>query len=142
MAENKHNILTAKESSILLLSVGVVGFCTIIYELLIGSVSSYFLGDSIKQFSLVIGLTMTAMGIGTLVSRLVNKNLIYWFILIEIVLAVVGGLFVPILYFAYSIEVIYYPVMVLLILLIGGLIGLEIPLLTRIMEKYYDLKSG
>ena len=137
MAENKHNILTTKESSILLLSVGIVGFCTIIYELLIGSVSSYFLGDSIKQFSLVIGLTMTAMGIGTLVSRLVNKNLIYWFILIEIVLAVVGGLCVPILYFAYSIEVIYYPVMFLLILLIGGLIGLEIPLLTRIMEKYY-----
>jgi len=140
--ENKQNILTAKESSILLLSVGVVGFCTIIYELLIGSVSSYFLGDSIKQFSLVIGLTMTAMGIGTLASRLVNKNLIYWFILVEIVLAIVGGLCVPLLYYAYSIEEIYYPIMFILILLIGGLIGLEIPLLTRIMEKYYNLKDN
>jgi len=140
--ENKQNILTAKESSILLLSVGVVGFCTIIYELLIGSVSSYFLVDSIKQFSLVIGLTMTAMGIGTLASRLVNKNLIYWFILVEIVLAIVGGLCVPLLYYAYSIEEIYYPIMFILILLIGGLIGLEIPLLTRIMEKYYNLKDN
>lgn len=140
--ENKQNVLTTKESSILLLSVSIVGFCTIIYELLIGSVSSYFLGDSIKQFSLVIGLTMTAMGIGTLVSRLVNKNLIYWFILVEIVLAIVGGLCVPVLYYAYSIEVIYYPVMFVLILLIGGLIGLEIPLLTRIMEKYYNLKDN
>ena len=65
--ENKKKILTSKESVILLLSVFVVGFCTIIYELLIGSVSSYFLGDSIKQFSLVIGLTMTAMGLGTLI---------------------------------------------------------------------------
>lgn len=142
MVENKQNVLTAKESSILLLSVGIVGFCTIIYELLIGSVSSYFLGDSIKQFSLVIGLTMTAMGIGTLISRLVNKNLIYWFILVEIVLAIVGGLCVPVLYYAYSIEIIYYPVMFVLILLIGGLIGLEIPLLTRIMEKYYNLKDN
>lgn len=140
--ENKKKILTSKESVILLLSVFVVGFCTIIYELLIGSVSSYFLGDSIKQFSLVIGLTMTAMGLGTLISRLVKENLIYWFIFIEIVLAVVGGLCVPILYFSYMCEPVYYPVMFVLIMLIGGLIGLEIPLLTRIMETYYDLRNN
>lgn len=140
--ENKKKILTSKESVILLLSVFVVGFCTIIYELLIGSVSSYFLGDSIKQFSLVIGLTMTAMGLGTLISRLVKSNLIYWFILIEILLAVVGGLSVPALYFSYMCESVYYPVMFVLIMLIGGLIGLEIPLLTRIMETYYDLRNN
>ena len=142
MVESNKNTLTSKEVVILLLSVFIVGFCTIIYELLIGSVSSYFLGDSIKQFSLVIGLTMTAMGLGTLISRLVNKNLIYYFILIEVALAVFGGLCVPILYFAYTIEEIYYPVMIILILIIGCLIGLEIPLLTRIMEKYYDLKDN
>ena len=140
--ENKKKILTSKESVILLLSVFVVGFCTIIYELLRGSVSSYFLGDSIKQFSLVIGLTMTAMGLGTLISRLVKSNLIYWFILIEILLAVVGGLSVPALYFSYMCEPVYYPVMFVLIMLIGGLIGLEIPLLTRIMETYYDLRNN
>ena len=139
--ENK-KILTSRESVILLLSVFVVGFCTIIYELLIGSVSSYFLGDSIKQFSLVIGLTMTAMGLGTLLSRVVKNNLIYWFILIEVILAIVGGLSVPILYFAYMCEPIYYPTMFVLIMLIGGLIGLEIPLLTRIMETYYDLRNN
>ncbi len=140
--ENKKKILSSKESVILLLSVFVVGFCTIIYELLIGSVSSYFLGDSIKQFSLVIGLTMTAMGLGTLVSRVIKENLIYTFIFIEIVLAVVGGLCVPILYFSYMCEPVYYPVMFVLIMMIGGLIGLEIPLLTRIMEKYYDLRNN
>ena len=139
--ENK-NVLSSKETVVLLLSVFIVGFCTIIYELLIGSISSYFLGDSVKQFSIVIGLTMTAMGLGTLISRIINKNLIYYFILIEIILAIVGGLCVPILYFAYTIEAIYYPVMILLILIIGGLIGLEIPLLTRIMEKYYNLKDN
>ncbi len=140
--ENNKNILSSKESCILLVSVFIVGFCTIIYELLIGSVSSYFLGDSVKQFSLVIGITMTAMGLGTLFSRMIHKNLIYYFILIEIILAVVGGLSVPVLYFAYTFEEIYYPVMLLLILVIGGLIGLEIPLLTRIMEKYYNLKDN
>ena len=136
------NVLSTKEVVVLLLSVFIVGFCTIIYELLIGSVSSYFLGDSIKQFSLVIGLTMTAMGIGTLISRIINKDLIYYFIFIEIILAITGGLCVPILYYAYTVETLYYPVMILLILAIGCLIGLEIPLLTRIMEKYYDLREN
>lgn len=135
-------VLSSKETVILLLSVFIVGFCTIIYELLIGSVSSYFLGDSVKQFSLVIGLSMTAMGIGTLVSRFIHKNLIYWFILIEIILAIIGGLSVPILYFSYMNEAFYYPVMFFLIMSIGILIGLEIPVLTRIMETYYDLRNN
>ena len=141
MAVNNKS-LTTKESVILLLSVSIVGFCTIIYELLIGGVSSYFLGDSLKQFSIVIGLTMTSMGIGTLISRLINKDLIYCFILIEIILAIIGGLSVPILYYSYIFDEIYYLIMCILILAIGILIGLEIPLLTRIMEKYYNLKDN
>lgn len=141
MAENK-SILTKKDASVLLFCVFVVGYCTIIYELLIGSISSYFIGDSIKQFSVTIGLTMTAMGIGTLISRFFNKNLIYTFIFVEILLAVIGGLSVPILYFIYSIQFFYYPVMCLLIIAIGTLIGLEIPLLTRIMEEYFQLREN
>jgi spermidine synthase len=141
VVENK-SILTKKDASILLFCVFVVGFCTIIYELLIGSISSYFIGDSIRQFSITIGLTMTAMGIGTLVSRFFNKNLIYWFILVELLIAIIGGLSVPILYYVYSIQFFYYPIMCLLIIAIGTLIGVEIPLLTRIMEEYFQLKEN
>ncbi len=140
--ESKSDKLTAKEAGILLISVCIVGFCTIIYELLIGAVSSYFLGDSIKQFSIVIGLSMTSMGIGTLISRFITKHLISIFAGVEILLAIIGGFSVPILYFAYMSETFYYPIMCLTILAIGTLIGLEIPILTRIMETYYDLKSN
>lgn len=140
--ESKSDQLTAKEAGILLISVCIVGFCTIIYELLIGAVSSYFLGDSIKQFSIVIGLSMTSMGIGTLISRFITKHLISIFAGVEILLAIIGGLSVPILYFAYMSETFYYPIMCLTILAIGTLIGLEIPILTRIMETYYDLKHN
>jgi hypothetical protein len=85
---------------------------------------------------------MTAMGIGTLVSRFFNKNLIYWFILVELLIAIIGGLSVPILYYVYSIQFFYYPIMCLLIIAIGTLIGVEIPLLTRIMEEYFQLKEN
>lgn len=134
--------LTTTESVVLLISVLIVGFCTILYELLIGSVSSYFLGDSVKQFSIVIGLTMTGLGLGSLLSRLFHQRLIYWFVIIEIALAIVGGLSVPILYYVYLIKWAYYSVMCILILSIGALIGLEIPLLTRVMESRCQLKDN
>ncbi len=141
--ENKaHAPSPTFESAVLLMTVFVVGLCTIIYELLIGSVSSYFLGDSVKQFSITIGLTMTAMGIGTLLSRYIQQHLLRWFIAIEILLGVVGGLSVPLLFGAYSYTSMYYPIMVMLILVIGTFIGLEIPLLTRIMEKHYALRAN
>ncbi len=139
MAENKSKPASL-ETTVLLLSVFIVGLCTIVFELLIGSVSSYFLGDSIKQFSLTIGLTMSAMGLGTLLSRLVNNHLISWFIGVEILLGFIGGLSVPLLFAAYATADLYYPVMLLLIWAIGTLIGLEIPLLTRIMDKHYSLR--
>ncbi len=131
---------SSKESFILIVSTFIAGLCSIIYELLISTVSSYFLGDSIRQFSITIGLYMAAMGFGSYISRLINKNLLSKFIGLEIFLGFLGGMSVPILYFAYAFTHAYYLVMVFLILSIGVLIGLEIPLLTRIMEKHYLLK--
>ncbi len=132
--------IVSKEIFVLIVSIFLAGLCSIIYELLISTASSYFLGDSIKQFSITIGLYMAAMGMGSYVSRKIKTDLFSWFIGIEILLGCLGGICIPVLYFCYSFTDIYYPVMVCLILAIGLLIGLEIPLLTRIMEKYYPLK--
>ncbi|MFV2055163.1 MAG: polyamine aminopropyltransferase [Thiohalomonadales bacterium] len=130
-----------KESFILILSVFIAGLCSLIYELLIGTTSSYFLGDSIKQFSLTIGVYMAAMGLGSYLSRLVgDKYLLENFIAFEIALGLLGGISIPVLYFAFSYTDSYGLFMFTLIILIGTLIGLEIPLLTRIMERFYALK--
>jgi hypothetical protein len=45
----------------------IAGLCSIIYELLIATTASYFLGDSVKYFSLTIGIYMASMGIGSFV---------------------------------------------------------------------------
>jgi len=129
-----------KETFFLILTTFIAGLCSIVYELLISTASSYFLGDSIKQFSITIGLYMAAMGIGSYLSRMVQTNLLSRFIAIEIILGLLGGLSIPILYFFYAFTNFYYPVMIMLIVAIGIFIGLEIPFLTRIMEKYYTLK--
>ena len=40
----------------LLASVFLIAACGLVYELLAGTVASYLLGDSVTQFSLVIGI--------------------------------------------------------------------------------------
>lgn len=142
MVESRHARRVHVGNLLLLLSVFVVGICTIIYELLIGSVSSYLVGDSIKQFSITIGLSMSAMGVGTYVSRLIKSQLPCWFIGVELALSVVGGLSVPFLYGVYLVSELYYPAMVTLIVLLGVLIGIEIPLLTRMMSKSFELRAN
>ena len=137
---SSQSFFSHKETAVLIISTFIAGLCSIIYELLISTASSYFLGDSIRQFSITIGLYMAAMGIGSYLSRRINTKLLSKFIILEIILGFLGGMSIPILYFAYAYTHAYYFVMVSLILSIGILIGLEIPLLTRIMEKYYALK--
>ena len=70
----------------------VVALCGIVYELIIGTVSSYLLGNSVYQFSLTIGFFMFAMGVGSYLTRFIGTRLIEAFVYVEMALAVVGGL--------------------------------------------------
>ncbi len=118
----------------------VAGLCSIIYELLIATTTSYFLGDSVTWFSLTIGLYMAAMGTGSWLSKYMQQQVLARFIIIELMLGLAGGLSVPLLYFAYSLDQGFIAVFSLLTLLVGVLIGMEIPLLTRLMEPYRQLR--
>lgn len=113
----------------------IISGCSIIYELLISSVSSYLLGDSIAQFSITIGLYMCAMGMGSYLSKYVRAVLFDWFIFVEIGVGILGGSSSLILFLANIYVESYQLVMYLEIILIGMLVGLEIPLLTRIIEE-------
>ncbi|MHB0870654.1 MAG: polyamine aminopropyltransferase [Chloroflexota bacterium] len=125
----------------LLFSVFVIAACAIVYELMIATISSYLLGDSIYQFSVTIGLFLTSMGMGSYLSRKVQRNLLLTFIAIELLIGAVGGLSTLLLYFTYgSARSIYQPTMYGVIGAIGILAGLEIPILTRILSEKYTLR--
>lgn len=130
----------SKESVVLIVSIFIAGLCSIIYELLISTTSSYFLGDSVKQFSVTIGIYMASMGVGSYISRFFEKNLLSKFIALEIMLGFIGGISVPCLYLAFAFTDSYYYFMFSFIVAIGVLIGMEIPFLTRLMQEYYTLK--
>ena len=60
---------------ILFLNVLVIATCGLVYELLAGTLASYVLGDSVTQFSLIIGIYLFAMGIGSWLSRFFDREL-------------------------------------------------------------------
>src|SRR5688572_30947467 len=77
--------------ALLLFSVFVVATCGLVYELTAGTLASYLLGDSVTQFSTVIGVYLFAMGIGSWLSRFVERGLIAVFIRVEFLIALIGG---------------------------------------------------
>jgi spermidine synthase len=127
-------------SLLLLMSVFVLAVCGLVYELVAGTLSSYLLGDSVTQFSLVIGVFLAAMGIGSYASRFVRRRLLARFVLVEILIGLIGGLAAPAALAAFAHTGLYVSALLGLVLAIGSLIGLEVPLVIRILRQERSLR--
>jgi spermidine synthase len=125
----------------LLVSVLLIAACGLIYELVAGALASYLLGDSVTQFSTVIGTYLFAMGIGSWLSRFVGKGLVARFILVEIMVGVVGGFSSAILFLAFAYTSAFRLLLYGLVLVVGILVGLEIPLLMRLLRDRFQFKD-
>ena len=126
----------------LLASVFIVSACGLVYELAAGALASYLLGDSVLQFSTVIGTYLFAMGVGSWLSRFFERQLPAHFLRIELLVALVGGalpalLFVANAWLPGSFRLLLYA----LVLAVGTLVGLEIPLVMRILKRNVALKD-
>jgi len=127
---------------LLLATVFLVATCGLVYELLAGTLSTYLLGNSVTQFSLVIGIFLTAMGLGSFLSRFFTKNLLRVFFVVELLVGMVGGVSSLLLFAAFAVLDTYLPLLVLICLVVGTLVGLEIPLLVRIFRGHSSLKDA
>lgn len=124
----------------LLASVFVIAICGLIYELLAASLSAYLLGSSVTHFSIVIGVFLTAMGLGSYLTRFVVRNLGDTFIAVQIGIGFIGGLSAAILLLTFSVLDAYLPVLVGVLLITGSLVGMEIPILIRILRSREALR--
>ena len=127
---------------VLLASVFVISTCGLVYELIAGTLSTYLLGNSVTQFSMVIGLFLTAMGIGSFLSKYFSGNLLRSFLVVELLVGLVGGVSSLLLFSAFAVLQSYLPLLVAVCLVLGTLVGLEIPLLVRIFRRYTTLKAA
>jgi spermidine synthase len=123
------------------LTVLVIASCGLVYELVAGTLASYLLGDSVTQFSLVIGIYLTAMGVGAFLTRFVARNVARRFVEAETAVALIGGLSAPALFFAFSSPRWFSPVFFGIVLLVGILVGIEIPLLMRLLKDSVVFKD-
>ncbi|MFN7986559.1 MAG: polyamine aminopropyltransferase [Thermoanaerobaculia bacterium] len=123
------------------LTVLVISTCGLVYELVAGALASYLLGDTVTQFSLVIGMYLTAMGAGAWLSKFVEKGLARRFVEVEIAVAFLGGFSAPILSFAFVSPRWFHPVFYGLVFSIGVLVGLEIPLMLRLLRRSVAFKD-
>lgn len=119
---------------LILFSVFVIGACGLMYELIAGAVASYLLGDSVTQYSLVIGIFLAAMGLGSYLTQWVRNNLLGIFLKIQLAIGIVGGFsgMAAFAVFAYTDSI--TPVMLLITGTIGALVGMEIPLVIRLLK--------
>src|SRR5512147_525030 len=88
--------------TVLFLSVLLIAACGLIYELVAGTLASYLLGDSVFQFSTVIGSYLFAMGVGSFLSKFIGRGLVARFITIELMVGVVGGFSSAMLFLAFA----------------------------------------
>lgn len=130
-----------KRVPLLFLNVVIIATCGLIYELLAATVSSYVLGDSVTQFSLIIGIYLSAMGAGSYLSRYIEKNVAEKFIDIELAVAVIGGASAPLLFLTFAYVSYFGIILYTMVFIIGTLVGLEIPLLMRILKDELDFKE-
>ncbi|QLG46453.1 polyamine aminopropyltransferase [Costertonia aggregata] len=121
-----------RKKILLSFAVFVAGLCSIVYELLVSTTATYFLGDGVRQFSIIIGIYLFSMGIGAFLSKFLTKMPLRFFVHIEFLLGLIGGISVPLLYFLFvNVNSITLQILCLVIIFIIGLLtGMEVPLLT------------
>lgn len=107
-----------------------------------GTLASYVLGDSVTQFSTVIGVYLSALGLGSWISKWVSRGLTRRFVEVELAVALVGGASAPVLFLAFGyLPQFFRPALYGIVVLVGILVGLEIPLILRILRETVDFRE-
>ncbi len=122
-----------------------MGGCGLAYEYTFSKMASDLLGNSVQQWAVIIAIMLFCMGVGAEVQRFIpSRQVTRLLIISQLGLALLGG-FGPILslctfaYFPYQFGLVHYTI----ISVIGVLIGLEIPLISRLNMRFSaDIQSN
>ncbi|GAA1871903.1 polyamine aminopropyltransferase [Myceligenerans crystallogenes] len=126
----------------LLAVVFVCAACGLVYELALVALGSYLLGDTAGQASVVLSVMVFAMGIGALAAKGLQARAAASFVVVELLLALLGGLSVLGLYAAFAWLHLYTVAVVVVAFVLGALIGAEIPLLMVLLQRIRAQDAG
>jgi len=132
--------MSEKKSAVLKLCIFATGLSGIVAEYILATLATYFIGDSVVQWALIISMMMFSMGIGSRISKYIQNNLLISFITIEFLLSLLVSFSSLIAYSAASLTESISVIIYSMSISIGLLIGLEIPLVIRLNEEFETLR--
>ncbi|MFC9058302.1 polyamine aminopropyltransferase [Streptomyces sp. NPDC057074] len=135
---------------LVLACVFVCAACGLVYELELVALASYLIGDSVTQASVVLSVMVFAMGLGSLAAKRLRRLAAAGFGAVEAVLALVGGSSAMILYAVFAWTGGWGGLwadgprflLVAFSLVIGVLIGAEVPLLMELIQRVRRQDAG
>ncbi len=122
------------------LALFATGLSGIVAEYILSTLATYFLGDSVFQWTMIVSIMLFAMGLGSRLSKYLKSNLLQKFIIIEFTLSILTSFSSLLAYTAAAYTVYTGMIIYTMSILIGILIGMEIPLVIRINREFENLR--
>ncbi len=126
--------------ALIFVTVFLLATCGLAYQLLAGAVASYVLGDSVTQFSLVVGTFLSAMGAGAYLSKSIEPPG-RAFVEASLAAAVVGGTSCELLLITFPRSAFFRPMLYGVVFATGALVGVALPLLLRVLRRQMALRE-
>ena len=87
------------------------------------------------------GLFVGSMGLGSWISQRITRNLLGVFISLEILQSLIGGFSASLLMWSYASGSFYWVALLGFLIAIGTIVGIELPLLVRLLDRYGQLRT-
>jgi spermidine synthase len=143
--------LTPRQIRWLLAAAAVSSSCSLAAELLLGTLASYLVGNQALAYGVAIGGFLAAMGLGAYLSRFIAPEataevaqgiLLTRFFQVELLVAPLTALLPLGLFALFAADGPLWLGLLLATLLLGVLAGMEVPLLTRLIELDSNVREA
>ncbi len=143
--------ITKRQQQLLLMSAAVSSSCGLAVELLLGTLASYLVGNQALAYGVAVGGFLAAMGVGSYFSKYIaadsrssshQQDLLSAFVKVELLIAPLTALLPLGLFTLFVLNGNLWLGLSLATVLLGILAGLEVPLLTRVLELESNLKDA
>ena len=132
--------MIAQRSTLLKAAIFATGFSGVVAEYMLSTLATYFLGDSIFQWIMIISFMLFSMGLGSRISKAFQTQLLMRFLVIEFILSLFVS-FSPLLVYTLAVWTTGYGILIYaLAISIGILIGMEVPMVIRINDQFEKLR--
>ncbi|MGB3618248.1 MAG: polyamine aminopropyltransferase [Catalinimonas sp.] len=128
------------QSYLLKIALFATGLSGIVAEYILSTLATYFLGDSTVQWTMTVSVMLFSMGLGSRLSRYRKSHLLETFIVTEFVLSLLTAFASLSVYTLAAVSPYVGFFLYALAILIGLLIGLEIPLVIRLNDELESLR--